>query len=67
MSKDTKKIYAGWTNQDFVREYAASIDRMMTKKERTATTVGGDTYNYLAGDAKLDLPESFQEAWHKVS
>ena len=57
--------YDGWTMQDFAREYAASIDRMMTKKERTATTFGGETYTYWAGDSKLDLPDSFSQAWRK--
>ena len=61
------KTYDGWTHQDFVREYAASIDRMMTKKERTFTTVGGDTHTYLVGDVKLDLPEGFHQAWRKCN
>ncbi len=59
--------YDGWTNEDFAREYAASIDRMMTPKERTATTFGGQTYTYQAGDSKLDLPEEFSKAWRKLS
>ncbi len=59
--------YDSWTNDDFTREYAASIDRMMTPIERTATTFGGQTYTYWAGGTTLDLPKEFFEAWRKLS
>lgn len=62
-----KNPYDGWTSEDFAREYAASIDRMMVQKEHTYTTFGGQTLTAMVGGAKLDLPEGFLEAWRKTT
>lgn len=48
--KNAPSIYDTFVHADFAREYAASIDRMMN-------TPNG---------RKLDLPDAFFKAWHKV-
>lgn len=59
--------YSGWTNEDFTREYAAAIDRMMVPREHTYTTFGGQTLTIMVSGTKLDLPAEFSEAWRKLS
>lgn len=55
--------YAGWINQNFAREYAAAIDRMMIPFEKTYTTFGGQTLTVMVSGTTLDLPKEFFEAW----
>lgn len=59
------KVYDGWSREDFAREYAASIDRMLVPFEKTYTTFGGETKTVMVSGTHLDLPEEFFEAWHK--
>lgn len=60
------ETYKEWSKADFVREYAASIDRMMVPFEKTYTTVGGETKTVMVSGTHLDLPTEFFEAWKKV-
>lgn len=60
------KRFDGWTNEDFTREYAAAIDRMMVPREKTYTTFGGQTLTVMVSGTKLDLPDEFSEAWGKL-
>lgn len=56
-------IYKDWSHKDFVREYAASIDRMMVPFEKTFTTCGGETKTVMVSGTHLDLSSEFFEAW----